>query len=385
MTRRSRILCLAAILIFLTSCAPSVISLDRDKDQKEAGQAMAATSIPEPTSEPEPTPTDSFFACETDLDCFYEVLESCQQSSFDYSQSLDMMGAVISTTLHIEVLGPLDSACEFSVVTDEVEISFSADAVQQLLDAGQSEEDIEAQRLAMEESQASAGFDEICSGIPGDLIAVLQRWESGKFSMADWDPFTCEGKIFTSADSAPEPTESPPPTAEHQPASAGNLLTNVSFEADPGSVPPTWTSDPKGTDLAADWTMDQAHSGHYSLSLSASETANQGFPGWFMADSIQLEDPVWHLVQVWAYTPDGAGAFVRVEYLDADGGTISYSGQGCKDLESNIWNKIEFGITEESLAGVSAIRVELLQCLTETEGTMTHLYYDDVYLGTTRP
>jgi len=385
MIRGNRILCLAAILLLLVSCSPSVISFDLDNDKDGADQEIPFTAIPEPTPEPEPEPTESSIDCETDLDCFYNSLGSCHESSLDYFQSLDMMGAEISTTLHIMVLGPLDDMCVFSVLTDEVKISFSEEAVQQLIDSGQSEEEIEAQRLAMEQSQASAGYDEVCSGYPEDLIQTLQRWEQGQFSMADWDPFTCEGKIFTSIEIAPEPTEEPPPTAEPQIASEGNLLANMSFEEDPESVQPLWNIDPKGTDLITDWTMDQARDGMYSLLVSASESGNKGFPGWFLSDPIPVEDAVWHMVQVWAYTIDGADAFVTAEFLDANGGTISTSGTGCVDLETNTWNKVEFGITEARLDGVSAIRLGLQQCLAEADGTFTHLYYDDVYIGTTPP
>lgn len=279
MIRRNRVLSLTVILL-LASCAPTVISIDPGKGENGTDQEIVSTKMPEPTSEPEPTPTESYIDCETDLGCFYNSLSSCQESSLDYSQSLDMMGAEMSSTLHLEVLGPLNDACRFSVVTDEVKVSFSDEAVQQLLDAGQSGEEIEAQRLAMEQSQASASFDEICSGNPEDLTQVLQRWEQGQFSMADWDPFSCEGKIFSSIETAPEPTEALPPTAAPQPATGGNLLGNNSFETNPETTQPGWYIDTKNTDVVASWTTGQAKLGQYSLLVSATESANKGFPGW---------------------------------------------------------------------------------------------------------
>jgi len=385
MARIKKILSLIAILLLLASCAPSVISIDLGKGEKGTDQDTAPTTGPEPTSKPEPTPTESFMDCGTDLDCFYDSLGSCQKSSLDYYQSLNMMGAEISTTLHLEILGPLDDTCEFSVITDEVKISFSDEAVQQLLDSGQSEEDIEAQRLAMEQSQASAGFDEICSGNPEDLIQTLQRWEQGQFSMTDWDPFSCQGKIFSSIETAPEPTEAPPPTAEPQPATGGNLLGNSSFEANPETTQPGWYIDTKNTDVVASWTTDQAKLGQYSLLVSATKSANKGFPGWFLLDPIPVESPVWHVFQVWAMTPDGADAFVSAEFLDENGGTITTQVTGCVDLDPNTWNKVGFGILEENLEGVSSIRLGLQQCLQQTEGTQTHIYYDEIYFGTTPP
>ncbi len=84
-------------------------------------------------------------------------------------------------------------------------------------------------------------------------------------------------------------------------------------------------------------------------------------------------------------TPDGADAFVSAEFLDENGVTITTQGIGCIDLESNTWNKVGFGISEARLDGVSFIRLGLQQCLLETEGTLTHLYYDEIYIGTTPP
>jgi len=385
MIRGRRILCLAAVLLLLASCVPSVISFDLDKDDGEADQEIPSTAIPEPTPEPEPTPTENFIDCEMNLDCFYNSVRSCQESSLDYFQSLEMMGAEISTMLHIIVLGPLDDLCEFSVLTDDVKISFSEEAVQQLLDSGQSEEEIEAQRLAMERSQSSAGYDEVCSGNPEDLIQTLQRWEQGQFSMADWDPFTCEGKIFTALETASEPAEAPPPTAEPQPPTGGNLLGNMSFETNPETTQPGWYIDPKNTDVVAAWTTDQPKLGQYSLLLSATESANKGFPGWFLTDPILVEDAVWHVVQVWAMTPDGADAYVSADFLDENGKTINGQSTGCVDLEPNTWTKLGFGILEERLEEVSSIRLGLQQCLLNTEGTSTTIYYDEIYLGTTSP
>lgn len=84
-------------------------------------------------------------------------------------------------------------------------------------------------------------------------------------------------------------------------------------------------------------------------------------------------------------TPDGADAFVSAAFLDENGGTITTQSTGCVDLDPNAWNKVGFGILEERLEGVSSIRLGLQQCLQHTEGTLTHLYYDEIYFGTTPP
>jgi len=384
MTRGIKILSLAAILLIFVSCAPSVISIDLEKEEGTV-QESAPTKVPEPTLEPEPTPTAGFIECETDLECFYESLGSCQESSLAYAQNLNIMGAEIETTLLFTIIGPKDDLCQFSVLTDQINITISEEAVQQLLAAGKTEDEIEAQRQMMEQSQESVRFDEICTGNPGDLIEVLGRWEQGQFSLNDWDPFSCEGKIFASADTSPEPTEAPPPTAEPQPPAGGNLLGNMSFEADPKTVQPRWYVDSKSTDLTAAWTNDQARDGMYSLMVSASESGNQGFPGWFLSNPIPVTDAVWHVIQVGVMTPDGADAFISADFLDENGDTINGQSTGCVDLEPNTWTKLGFGILEERLEGVSSIRLGLQQCLLNTEGTQTTIYYDEIYLGTTPP
>ncbi len=106
MIRGIKILCLAALVFLCGSClSPSVISID--SGQKEANtETSAPNSEPEPTPEPESTPTVGFTECGSDLDCFYNLLETCQESSLHYSQSLDFMGAEVSTTLQFVVTGP---------------------------------------------------------------------------------------------------------------------------------------------------------------------------------------------------------------------------------------------------------------------------------------
>jgi len=379
MNRNLRFLITAiAILLCLACLFPTVISLDKDQ-QEEASPTFTA----EPT--PEPPPTDGDKDCGSDLVCFYTALDSCQESSLAYSQSINMMGAEVSTTLNFSVLGPLEDLCQFSVLTDQVTISISEEAVQQLLASGKTEEEIEAQRLAMEESQAAAGFDEVCTGNPKDLIQVLQRWESGQFAMTDWDPFTCEGKLFSTSETPPEPTVEPPPTAEPAPTTGGNFLANMSFEDNPETTQPLWYVDTKNTNVVAKWTSEESKLGQYSLLLSATDSANQGFPGWFMVDPIPVEEQVWHVFQVWAMSPDGADAFVSAQFLDQSGVFTTGQSSGCVDLEPNIWKNVGFGISEPRLEDVSAIRLGLQQCTLETEGTLTHLYYDEIYFGTTPP
>jgi len=159
----------------------------------------------------------------------------------------------------------------------------------------------------------------------------------------------------------------------------------MSFEDNPETTQPLWYVDTKNTNVVAKWTSEESKLGQYSLLLSATDSANQGFPGWFMVDPIPVEEQVWHVFQVWAMSPDGADAFVSAQFLDQSGVFTTGQSSGCVDLEPNIWKNVGFGISEPRLEDVSAIRLGLQQCTLETEGTLTHLYYDEIYFGTTPP
>jgi hypothetical protein len=368
------------VVLFSGACSPSVVRIDLNQEK----DPTSTTSLPE-TTETDPTPTEGFQDCGSDLDCFYDSLDSCQESRLQYSQSLDLMGALSSTSLSIVLLGSSVDGCEFSLKTDQVSITYSEEAVQQLRDAGMSDEEIEAQRLTMEDSQLTAGFDEVCTGSPEDLAEMLKRWEAGHYSMDDWAPFSCQGKIFSAFEAESEPTQAPTETAEVLIPEDGNLLANNSFESDPEATFPRWIVDTKNTDVVARWTTDQSKLGQHALMLSASQSANQGFPGWFTADLIQIEEPVWHVFEVWAMSPDGADAFISAQFLNDNGEMVSGQSSGCVDLAPEIWTRVSFGILETSLEGIRAVHLGLQQCLRDTDGALTHLYYDQVYFSTTPP
>ncbi len=378
MHRGMKICCLIAAILISVSC-----TLPAFFPQESIGEE---TETEEP-AEPEPTPSPEILDCGLDLDCFISAVNACQKSTFNFYQVMDFMGAEILNNLQIQVVGNKVDQCVFELKTDKVLVAISEEAAEQLLDSGVSEEEIETQRFAIEQAQVDAGFDDTCQGYPIDLISMLLRWKGGEFSVSDWDPFTCEGKIFSAVEpvTVPTPTKEVSQPTEEQPPIEGNLLANASFEYNPAITDPRWEIETRNTNVVAKWSLEQAKTGQYSLLLSATEPANQGFPGWFTVEPIQIDQGEWHIFQVWAMSPDGADAFIIAEFLDESGTHFSDQSSGCVDLEPNIWKAVSFGILEERTADVSFIRLGLQQCLTNTTGTLTHLYYDEIYFGTTPP
>ena len=385
MNRWIKIFCLlAAILISVSCILPTFFSQESTGEEPQRVESSPETEEP---AQPEPTPSPEILDCGLDLECFIDPVRACQKATYSFQQVMDFAGTEIFNSLMIRITGNEGEQCVFTLKTDKILVTISKEAVEQMLESGMSEDEIETQRLTIEQAQADAGFDDTCQGNPDDLISMLLRWEEGKYSMSDWDPFTCEGKIFAAAEpvNLPTSTEEVSQPTEELPPTGGNLLANDSFENNPDSTDPRWEIETRNTNVVAKWTSEQSKIGEYSLLLSATEPANQGFPGWFTVEPIQIDLGEWHIFQVWAMSPDGADAFITAEFLDESGTQFSSQSSGCVDLEPNIWEAVSFGILAETTADVHSIRLGLQQCLTNTTGTLTHLYYDEIYFGTTPP
>lgn len=180
--------------------------------------------------------------------------------------------------------------------------------------------------------------------------------------------------------------------------SDGNLLKNGSFEEDPLSAETRWTIDERGTDLVASWSTEQAKSGEHSLSLRASRDAGEGWPGWFT--TVLLEPDQNYVFRVSAYSPPGgAGTWMSLEFLDADGNRIGDENADCwtfgkrPGVDIGKWIELAGYYSTKKDADskyvrypdAKQVRIGLRQCLTLTEGETTVLYYDDVYFGIERP
>ena len=155
--------------------------------------------IPETETPPVPPPEPSPVGpkdCGTDFDCFITLAASCEPASVSWINPLDFFGAITTTTLYQELRGYEDDRCVYYLRTDMVEVSYSDEMKQQMLDNGSTEEQIEEQRSLTEDAAQQAGYDDTCLFTTNDLVALLTRWQQGTFSMDDYDVAECSGKIF---------------------------------------------------------------------------------------------------------------------------------------------------------------------------------------------
>ncbi|MEM7129459.1 MAG: hypothetical protein AAF702_24210 [Chloroflexota bacterium] len=180
--------------------------------------------------------------------------------------------------------------------------------------------------------------------------------------------------------------------------SDGNLLKNASFEQDPQTSHPEWLIDSRGADLVAEWTTERAKTGTHALALTTGSSAEAGWPGWFT--TIPLDPEQNYKFQVSAYSPPpGAGLWVSLEFLDAQGNRIGDENADCwtfgtrPGIDLGMWIDIAGYYSTKANAdsqyiqfpSAEQVRIGLRQCLTLTEGEATTLYYDDIYFGIKAP
>jgi hypothetical protein len=165
-----------------------------------------------------------------------------------------------------------------------------------------------------------------------------------------------------------------------------SLIDNPSFEQDPRTTETLWFVDRRNTDLTAWWPAETARTGTYALALSASESAQQGWPGWFTTNAIPLAEGYEYTFSAWAYSPDGAGAWTSVDMLDSNGRYVMGFSTGCPHAApEGSWYQRVIRVSLSDAPGATQVRLGLQQCLNFTEGEKTTLYYDDVYFGISPP
>ena len=227
MKRNIRVWLLVLLMIPL-ACTVTNFEIEEIPDDTPTPQVETVVVEEEP---------DSPLDCIDDMECFIQAVEVCQPSNVLFVFPLDMGGILVSTTTEIAIDGPEEGQCVFRVKTAMVEVSYSEEAIQQMKDNGMSDADIEAQSLMIEEQNLQAGYDDVCRGSADDLAVMLTNWNNGSFSLDDWDPFTCEGKVFSQESSefvVVESTEVPIPISSASIAfnfdSAGFLPQSLAYD-----------------------------------------------------------------------------------------------------------------------------------------------------------
>lgn len=161
------------------------------------GEKETAPTIPleEEIPEAEPTrPTN----CGTNLDCLIEASKDCSPAKVTHITTVDLFGMRQTTTSFLEIKGLETGKCIFYIRTENVDIEFSNELVQQMLSGGATQEEITQQEQeANAQADITEGLDGTCKFNTDDLTAMLNRWKIDAFSTEDWAVAECEGEMFS--------------------------------------------------------------------------------------------------------------------------------------------------------------------------------------------
>jgi len=143
-----------------------------------------------PASDSEPQITD----CGTDFDCFIAASADCDESKALHEVSLEIFGMIATSVTYMELQGMESGRCVYYQRTESSSVEFSEELVQQMLDSGITQEEIEQQEEAANDSaQATVGTETTCRFMPSDLTDMLNRWKQGNFGSDDLTGTECEG------------------------------------------------------------------------------------------------------------------------------------------------------------------------------------------------
>jgi len=152
----------------------------------------------------------------TDFNSFITASETCALATVRNSTTLNIFGIEHTTASQYELNGLDESGkCTFYIKTESININYSAEMIQQALDAGSTQEEIDQQLL-----ETNQQYDQrenrsgTCKFNATDLSAMLTRWNDGSYSggasctlegdgwnctmTGDWEVATdCQGEYFS--------------------------------------------------------------------------------------------------------------------------------------------------------------------------------------------
>jgi hypothetical protein len=128
------------------------------------------------------------------FDCFVDASENCEPSKLLNTVSVEIFGMLGTSTAYMELKGLEAGKCVYYQRTESNSVEFTDEMVQQMLDGGATQEEINQQeQIANDSAQQTIGLEKTCKFSTGDLTAMLNRWKEGNLSTEDWNVAECEG------------------------------------------------------------------------------------------------------------------------------------------------------------------------------------------------
>ena len=107
--------------------------------------------------------------CGTNMDCFIDAARNCQKAKTKFTSEVNIFGIEQKTFSNYELKGMQSGKCVFYFITENVELKFSEELVQQMKSGGASQAEIDKQ---LEESQNLA-TTHIEGNVPGGENDVI--------------------------------------------------------------------------------------------------------------------------------------------------------------------------------------------------------------------
>lgn len=133
------------------------------------------------------------------LDCFISAAKNCSSAKITINSQVNFFGFIIEGTNFLELKGWQENKCLFYVKPISAKVTFSQEAIQDMLDSGVTKEQIKQQEQESSKlTQSTIGRDGICKFADiSNLISLLNKWQEGSFSSDDFKNIDCNGEYFS--------------------------------------------------------------------------------------------------------------------------------------------------------------------------------------------
>ena len=170
----------------------TIFARDRSGNQKKFQKMFWVGEGPEKKEDAEMTD------CGTDFECFIDAAEGCSPSKVTNTISMTAEGMTETDAEYYEIRGEEVGKCVFYIRTESIDVTFSDDLKQEMLNEGYTEEDIVAEENTInDEANNFEGDDGECRFDTEDLVEMLKKWAQGNVEQSDFDSATCNGPYFS--------------------------------------------------------------------------------------------------------------------------------------------------------------------------------------------
>jgi len=131
---------------------------------------------------------------QSNYDCFIDASKNCEPSKLLNTVSINIFGMLGTSITYMELKGIESGKCVYYQRIESNSVEFTEELVQQMLDNGTTQEEIDQrEQTANDSAQQTVGLEKTCKFNTTDLTDMLNRWEEGNFSTEDWAVAECKG------------------------------------------------------------------------------------------------------------------------------------------------------------------------------------------------